>query len=131
MKKESEGIDHVVIGKILKANREANGDTQLNIATKLGYRNVNFIYLIEQGRANIPVSKILDIVSAYSVDRHFGLAIVKHLHPDIWTLFKAMAKWSHKEMKNFSEFEKKIDQAYIEKAKEQGLEQGVSQLQTG
>lgn len=121
MKKQNEGLDHIVIGRALKAIREESGQTQLNIASQLGYRNVNFIYLIEQGRSNIPVGKILDLVEAYKINKNFAMAIVKHLHPDIWDLFKAMVKQNYSEMKDFDSFEANIEGAFVKKAEEYGV----------
>lgn len=121
MKEANEGMDHVVIGRLLKATREENGNTQLDIAKALGYRNVNFIYLIEQGRANIPVAKIPDIIKAYKIDRYFALAIVKNLHPDIWRLFTDIIMINKKELQDFPTFERKINEVYREKAEEHGL----------
>ena len=73
------------IGAILKAQRENINISQRQVAEALGYRNVNFISMIESGRSNPPLGKLPDIVRAYQLDYKFVALMVKALYPDAWT----------------------------------------------
>ena len=76
------------IGAILKAQRENINISQRQVAEALGYRNVNFISMIESGRSNPPLGKLPEITKAYQLDYKFVALMVKALYPEAWgTMF--------------------------------------------
>jgi transcriptional regulator with XRE-family HTH domain len=83
---------HALVGAIMKAHREELDQSQRDVAMKLGYRNVNFISMIENGRSNVPADRILDIVKAYEFDNDLLIAFFKLLHPQSWKLMLDILK---------------------------------------
>jgi transcriptional regulator with XRE-family HTH domain len=109
MNKQDKTLNHLTVGNILKSQREKIGSTQNDIAQALGYRNINFISMIESGRSNIPVSRILDIINAYQMENIFGLVILRELHPDIWKLFLDMVVMCKNEIDSPNKLEKTLE----------------------
>jgi transcriptional regulator with XRE-family HTH domain len=73
------------IGRLLKAKREEQNISQRDIATILGYRNINFVSMIESGRSSPPLSRLPDIIRAYGLEASFILPILKLVFPDTFS----------------------------------------------
>ena len=78
------------IGAILKEHRERQDKSQRDVALVLGYRNVNFISMIESGRSNPPLSRLADICRAYDLPVDFVPVMLKALFPDTWEAIKSI-----------------------------------------
>ena len=78
------------IGAILKARREDIDKSQREIAEALGYRNINFISMIESGRSNPPLARAIDICNAYELPYEFVPLMVRELYPDTWQVILAI-----------------------------------------
>lgn len=74
------------IGLLLAARRMELNLSQREIAERLGYRNVNFISMLENNRSSIPLSKVAEVVEAYELSPALTLALVKHIYPDCYGL---------------------------------------------
>jgi len=72
------------IGAILKAKREEQNKSQRDVALELGYRNVNFISMIESGRSNPPLSRMSDICRVYDMEPEFLPMMVRLIYPETW-----------------------------------------------
>lgn len=74
----------VIVGTLLRNQRERLGLTQVDIAARLGYRYGNFIGMVEKGTALFPIQKIKEYADAYELD-HFDLtrAVCREFFPDI------------------------------------------------
>lgn len=113
--RKGESVSHIVIGNILKTQRSQNDITQSEIAQVLGYRNLNFVSMIESGRSNIPINKILKLVKAYGLDGEFALSIIRELHPDIWSLIVDIVTQNKKAFINIEKLDAEIDKSLIDK----------------
>lgn len=68
----------------LREKQRETGQTQRDIAIKLGYRTSVVLSHMSVGRVPIPVDKALDIADALDLDRDaFILAVLDQRHPDI------------------------------------------------
>jgi hypothetical protein len=68
----------------LREKQRETGQTQRDIAIKLGYRSSVVLSHMSVGRVPIPVDKALDIADALDLDRDaFVLAVLDQRHPDI------------------------------------------------
>lgn len=119
---KSNNVYPILVGKILKAMREKNGETQLSIAINMGYQNSNFIYLIEQGRASIPAGKLLDFLRAYKASDLFTAACVRLLYPDLWNIMGVLVKKHHTSMADMEAFAEKARAEFVKEAQDLKLE---------
>ena len=78
------------IGAILKAKREDQNTSQRDVALELGYRNVNFISMIESGRSNPPLSRLSDICRIYGMEPEFLPLMVKMIYPETWEVITTL-----------------------------------------
>ena len=78
------------IGAILKAKREHENMSQRDVAHILGYRNINFISMIESGRSNPPLARLADIVRAYGMEADFVPIMIKEIFPETWDIIKTL-----------------------------------------
>ncbi len=110
----------IVVGDLLKRQRELKNITQLNIANKMGYKNVNFVSQIELSRSQLPILKIPDITAAYQFDPAFSLVFLKFLYPDYWVLFAKLMAVSKKSplITESEDLDGQIDQLYTKTVKE-------------
>ena len=76
----------------LKARREELGKSQAEIAKALGYKNANFLSVLENGKVRLPFAKLTTIARAYEVEPYFLNVMVKTLYPEIWDMAWTMAK---------------------------------------
>ena len=79
-------MDYKTAGLILKRRREELGLSQRQVADALGYRNYNYISMIETGRSAIPVNKIPAIVIAYNINPAFGCMLLKANFEETWDM---------------------------------------------
>jgi transcriptional regulator with XRE-family HTH domain len=86
-RKLREANKDVLIGEILRQQRLLLSLSQRDIALKLGYRNINFISMIEHGNSRLPFGKLPEIVKAYQLDQFFLPIIVRALYPEAWGVF--------------------------------------------
>lgn len=84
------GDNIVIIGELLKRQRESLQLSQREIGDKVGYRNYNFISMLENGIHNLPIAKIPGIVKAYKLEPVFMGVFVKYLYPEIWEVFRTL-----------------------------------------
>ena len=111
------------IGAVLKAKREDQGMSQRDIALALGYRNINFISMIESGRSNPPLSRLNDIARAYGMESDFVVIMLKELYSDTWGIIKELLI-THKDIfagKQPSQLDKKLDKALVNYMKHFGV----------
>ena len=78
------------IGAILKARREHQDMSQRDVAHILGYRNINFISMIESGRSNPPLARLADIARAYGMDADFVPVMLREIYPETWEIIKSL-----------------------------------------
>ena len=78
------------VGAILKAQRESQDMSQRDVAHLLGYRNINFISMIESGRSNPPLARLADIVVAYGMDAEFVPTMLREIYPETWEIIKTL-----------------------------------------
>jgi hypothetical protein len=74
----------VEVGMFLKKYRESKGMSQGDVANKLGYRNVNFISMMEKGGSALPTNRFIDILDAYCIPPEASGGIFSLLYEDIW-----------------------------------------------
>lgn len=79
-----------LFGSWLKEQRGKIGMTQKQIAQKTGYRNSNYICMIENGKTRMPATEIFTIADAYQLPDKGALLIVKLLHPELWKILNEM-----------------------------------------
>ncbi|WP_319524276.1 helix-turn-helix transcriptional regulator [uncultured Desulfosarcina sp.] len=119
---EDKFANALVAGALLKSYREKRNLSQSDVAQQLGYRNVNFISMIESGKSNIPIARIIDVLNAYQIEAEMALALVKKLQPEIWQLFKHMITTNPELLKKkFGEIEDDLDKKFGRVLKEYGL----------
>jgi transcriptional regulator with XRE-family HTH domain len=92
VKKENIAVNANRIGALLKAKREGIYKSQRDIALELGYRNINFISMIESGRSSPPLSRLPDIAKAYDLSEDFTLVMLKKLYPDSFDALRYILK---------------------------------------
>jgi len=78
------------VGAILKAQRENQNMSQRDVAHLLGYRNINFISMIESGRSNPPLARLADIAVAYGMDAEFVPTMLREIYPETWEIIKTL-----------------------------------------
>jgi transcriptional regulator with XRE-family HTH domain len=75
-----------LMGEMLKQQRESLKLSQKDIADKLDYPYFNFISMLESGASKIPLSRVADVVEAYSLPPEFIMILTKALHPETWSI---------------------------------------------
>ena len=76
-------------GEFMKRHRESKGYSQQDMTDMLGYKNVNFVSMIERGLAKIPADRIKDFASAYFIQPNiFYALILKSSYPEIWSVLE-------------------------------------------
>jgi transcriptional regulator with XRE-family HTH domain len=114
-------INHQTVGALLKARRENLDISQREIAHRLGYRNINFISMLESGRSNIPIGRLADVLGAYEIDGFLSIA-AKGLYPECWNLMlKIIQKHPEFANKDTKEIDKEMDGAFKTTLQEYGL----------
>lgn len=113
---------HVILGALLREHRKQMGKTQADIAADLGYRNVNFVSMMEGGRSNIPLNRISEVVAAYGLEPEFISVVTRYVNPDCWRLACHIAR-VHPELGTIpeSKFESAMDRLLDKKLKSLGL----------
>lgn len=77
-------------GEFLKRWREELNFSQQELTSMLGYKNVNFVSMIERSMAKIPADKIVDFSRAYMIPTHvFSALILKSSYPKIWGIVES------------------------------------------
>ena len=70
--------------RIVAIRRDEVGMTQGELARALGYKNTNFISMIENGQSEVPVDRAVDIANALGIDaRFFTERVLRKRHPSI------------------------------------------------
>lgn len=80
----------VMVGEMLKLQREALELTKAEITRKVGNRNINFVCKLEKGEAIIPIAKFMDFMDAYQLPNEKMKVIFQQLYPDTWQLLYAL-----------------------------------------
>ena len=60
-------LDNDFGANLLKARRQELNLMQREIATALGYKGPNFVTLVENGRASVPLDKLPRLIKAYQM----------------------------------------------------------------
>ncbi len=76
---------NLLIGELLKRQREVMGLSQQEIGSQAGYPRGNLVGMIEGGRCVIPLSKVSQFTAAYCFHPEFSLVLIKYLHPGVWS----------------------------------------------
>jgi transcriptional regulator with XRE-family HTH domain len=97
----------IILGKILRAWRERQGILQKEVCEALGYKNSNYISMLEAGRTSVPVGRIADVVEAYKIDPEFALAILKGLYPEYFDMVLRVVELTN--VKNRADGSQKAD----------------------
>ena len=111
------------IGAILKARREHQDMSQRDVAHILGYRNINFISMIESGRSNPPLARLADIARAYGMDADFVPVMLREIYPETWEIIKSLLI-QYKEVlldKGPAALEKQMDKSLTKYMKDFGI----------
>jgi transcriptional regulator with XRE-family HTH domain len=88
MSEEKEFLSKEDFGRLLKAQRENVGLSQGKVAENMGYKNLNFISLIELGKSRIPFGKIMKFCDSYQFPTEFAIVIIAAQYPEyIDTIF--------------------------------------------
>jgi len=105
----------IKIGEFLRAKRESINKSQREIGERLGYRNVNFMSMLERGSSALPLLRISDIAKAYELSPVFAAIFVKALAPEVWEVCKVVRQIEkqHIESKLAGESDTDID-AYVD-----------------
>jgi transcriptional regulator with XRE-family HTH domain len=72
------------VGTFLKKYRESKGMSQRDVANKLGYRNINFMSMMEKGGSALPPNRIMEIVNAYCIPQEVSGGIFSLVYEDLW-----------------------------------------------
>jgi transcriptional regulator with XRE-family HTH domain len=83
---DNQQLNQIIVGNILKEQRESQGLSQIDVAMELGYKNYNYISMLENGRSNIPVKRVMDIVRAYKFEDSVIPVFIKKLLPNVWEI---------------------------------------------
>lgn len=83
------------LGVWLKGLRNDLDVNQETITKSLGYKNLNFISMIERGKANIPSNMIVMFSRAYNADQVvFMAATLISTYPEMWSNYLYFMKIS-------------------------------------
>lgn len=77
----------MMISRVLKRLRKANGLSQQEVAKRLGVSSQNFISTIENGKAAPPKDKLFRFSFAYDSDMLLNFALMKYACPDLWSIW--------------------------------------------
>jgi hypothetical protein len=92
---------------------------------ELGYKNYNYISMLENGRSNIPVKRVMDIVKAYKFEDAVIPVFIKKLLPNVWEI---ISYWIEREpsvptnTEELIEYAKKTEGKFVELIDAFGLE---------
>jgi len=78
------------LGKLMRRWRETHELSQREIAARLGYKNVNFISMLEHGTSSVPLGRIFDVVKAYELPKEVAVVMAKTISPDAWKMITEM-----------------------------------------
>lgn len=92
MKTEGASATDNRLGRFIKAQRESLDMGQRHLAKELGYRNINFISMIETGTSKIPLNKIPRFVNALRLPPVFMGIIMREIYPECWQTFLEMTR---------------------------------------
>ncbi len=109
-------LNQIIIGSILKEQRESQGLSQADIAAALDYKNYNYISMLENGRSNIPVKRAMDILRAYRLDDSVAAVFIKYLLPAVWEVlcfWVEVEKDVPTDKDKMSQYSKKVDARFI------------------
>ncbi len=101
----------VLIGEMLRRQRESLDISQRQIGERSGIDNFNFISMIESGINTVPFARIPEFVSAYELDPVFVGVLVKFLYPDTWAAVCAIHESVPHEIMNSPERDILIESA--------------------
>ena len=74
----------IIVGTLLKSQREDKGIMQKDIAEKLQIKNPNQVSMIESGRAGITKDTIISFLNQYHFTHQEMVAIVYKYLPEMW-----------------------------------------------
>lgn len=79
-------VNRVKLGILLKTIREKEGKSQRDAALRIGYANATFVCNVEKGSNNIPINKLIDFAYEYCPREHhmMAAAILFCVLPDAW-----------------------------------------------
>ncbi len=86
------GISFKDVGNVLSEQRKRIGICQGDIAKQLGFANMNFISMIENGKSKVPINRIDDLVNAYQLAPEFILVVLQAEYPEYLGTMLRLAK---------------------------------------
>lgn len=100
----------------LQKRRDILDKSQSELAREAGYRNANFISMIESRGATIPVERVPGLSKGYNLKYHaFMKALIMTRYPDMWKGFMSILQNEPDIVqKSQSAIENEVD-AFIEK----------------
>jgi transcriptional regulator with XRE-family HTH domain len=102
-----EKLNRVQIGAFLKKLRLRKGLSQYEIATQVEVASINFISMLENGKATIPMDKFKKYMKAYGATHEESLFFFGSNWPDAW---EAVCHLDHTCGTLFREYN--LDEAY-------------------
>lgn len=122
---DNQQLNQIIVGNILKEQRESQGLSQIDVAMELGYKNYNYISMLENGRSNIPAKRIMDIIRVYKFEDSVIPVFIKKLLPNVW---EVMSYWIEHETsvptttEEMNAYAKKTEEKFISIIDTFGLE---------
>lgn len=127
--------DRDKIGRLMKQYRRQNELTAKEIADKIGFKNSNYISMIESGKSQskAPVNKIKFFADAYQADVRLKAALLRVAHPDIWSLFlDMMHDYAGIDPGNFDrEIAQWVDDALVDREIDKGFGSDSEKTESG
>ena len=112
------------VGALLRHRREELNISQRQVANLMGYRNINFISMIEHGRSNPPLGRLTDICKVYQLPLDFLSVMVKGIYPDCWNiLFAILDEDGHFKDMGRKEAEGALDKRFNDMMHDYGIRQ--------
>jgi len=109
-------INRLKLGLLLKSVREEVGQSQRDAALRVGYAKPTFVCNVEKGTTNIPINKVADFAREYGgAERNeWELAIIKMVHPDVWEICSTVFAKAYGLNSDPTELSKRVD-AWVKK----------------
>jgi hypothetical protein len=97
------------------------GALQRDLAIDLGMANPNYLSMIEKGTHTIPVRRLGDFITVYSLDKLEGLAIIRLTSHDVWYATMEALKLTKNGASTVKKINSETEKLIRKEAKELGL----------
>ncbi|MBF0101891.1 MAG: helix-turn-helix transcriptional regulator [Desulfobacterales bacterium] len=114
----------VIMGHIFREYRERMGRSQAEICKMIGYKNPNYITMVETGRTKLPINKVLLAAKKYDLGKYGVPFLVKMLYPEVWSIILQILKDNSEDIKSKTllNYDKDIDEELLMIIRENKLE---------